>query len=217
VPDDWAERWKRFHRPVLIAGKIYVRPPWEEAAVRPGVTEIVIDPGQAFGTGTHPTTALCLELMLALKPQGAFADLGCGSGVLAIAAAKLGYQPVLALDNEAESVAAAAENARVNAVTLRSERLDLRRDPIPWVGAGEPAPPRVIVLANLLAPLLAELASSLAAPPAELIAGGLLADQLDDAAAAFEAVGMHERSRRLADGWGALRLGYSGGDVAGQR
>src|SRR3954447_17990687 len=118
VPDDWAERWKRFHRPVLIGGRIYVRPPWEEAAVRPGVTEIVIDPGQAFGTGTHPTTALCLELMLDLKPRGSFADLGCGSGVLAIAAAKLGFEPVTAVDAERESVRATKANAIANGVAL---------------------------------------------------------------------------------------------------
>ncbi|HXD57641.1 MAG TPA: 50S ribosomal protein L11 methyltransferase, partial [Thermoleophilaceae bacterium] len=82
VPDDWEERWKRFHAPVLIAGKLYVRPPWEEPAVRPGVTEVVIDPGRAFGTGAHPTTRLSLELMLELDAEGPFADLGCGSGVL---------------------------------------------------------------------------------------------------------------------------------------
>src|SRR3954465_13496038 len=111
VPDDWAERWKRFHRPGLIAGKIYVRPPGEEPAVRPGVTEIVIDPGQAFGTGTHPTTALCLELMLDLDQRGSFADLGCGSGVLAIAAAKLGFAPIRAVDAEKESVRATKMNA----------------------------------------------------------------------------------------------------------
>jgi ribosomal protein L11 methyltransferase len=134
-------------------------------------------------------------------------DVGAGSGVLAIAAAKLGYGPVLALDNEIESVEAAAENARVNRVALRSERFDLRRDPLPWVGAGEPAQGSVIVLANLLAPLLRELAARIERPPVELIAGGLLAEQLDDAARAFEAVGLHERSRVLADGWGALRLG----------
>ncbi len=217
VADDWAERWREFHRPVLVDGAgdvpaLRVRPPWEPAAPDGAAAiELVIDPGQAFGTGAHATTRLCLSLLLELRaesdPEAAVLDIGAGSGVLAIAAAKLGYHPVLALDHEAESVAATAENARVNAVTLRSERLDLRREEIPWVGTGEPAPARVIVLANLLAPLLAELASSLAAPPAELIAGGLLADQLDDAAAAFEAVGMHERSRRLADGWGALRLG----------
>src|SRR3954469_3017855 len=132
VPDDWAERWKRFHRPVLIAGQIYVRPPWEEPAVRPGVVEIVIDPGQAFGTGTHPTTALCLELMLELKPQGSFADLGCGSGVLAIAAAKLGYDPVMAIDAERQAIDATILNARENAALLdRVERGDLRNAPAP--------------------------------------------------------------------------------------
>src|SRR3954449_3858331 len=132
VPDDWAERWKRFHRPVLIAGKIYVRPPWEEPAVRPGVTEIVIDPGQAFGTGTHPTTALCLELMLDLKPDRSFADLGCGSGVLAIAAAKLGFGPVTAVDAERQAVDATRVNARDNAAKLdRVERGDLRNSPAP--------------------------------------------------------------------------------------
>ena len=87
VPDDWAERWKRFHVPILVGGRLYVRPPWEQPAVRPGVAEIVIDPGRAFGTGAHPTTRLCLELMLELDAEGSFADLGCGSGVLAIAAA----------------------------------------------------------------------------------------------------------------------------------
>src|SRR3954470_5726322 len=118
VPDDWAERWKRFHRPVLIGGTLYVRPPWEEPAVRPGVVEIVIDPGQAFGTGTHPTTALCLELMLGLKASGSFVDLGCGSGVLAIAAAKLGFGPIAAVDAERQAVEATRVNAIANGVAL---------------------------------------------------------------------------------------------------
>src|SRR4051812_20136737 len=117
VPDDWGERWKRFHRPVLIAGQIYVRPPWEAPALRPNVTEIVIDPGQAFGTGAHPTTVLCLELMLDLKPRGSFADLGCGSGVLAIAAAKLGFGPVTAIDAERQAIEATRANALANGVS----------------------------------------------------------------------------------------------------
>src|SRR5216117_2269054 len=79
VADDWAERWKRFHAPVLVGGRLWVRPPWEEPAVRPGVHEIVIDPGQAFGTGGHPTTRMCLELLLELEARGSLADLGCGS------------------------------------------------------------------------------------------------------------------------------------------
>src|SRR4051795_5406826 len=145
VPDDWAERWKRFHRPVLIGGKIYVRPPWEEPAGRPRVTEIVLDPGQAFGTGTHPTTALCLELMLDLKARGSFADLGCGSGVLAIAAAKLGFGPITAVDAERQAIEATRTNSRENAVRLDSvARGDLRNSA---------APKADVVAANLMRPL----------------------------------------------------------------
>src|SRR3954467_5636537 len=122
IPDDWSERWKRFHRPVLIGGRIYVRPPWEEPAVRPGVTEIVIDPGQAFGTGTHPTTALCLELMLDLKAHGSFADVGCRCGRLAIAAARMGYAPVMGVDAERQAIEATRRNALANGVGLGIER-----------------------------------------------------------------------------------------------
>jgi ribosomal protein L11 methyltransferase len=197
VPDDWAERWKRFHRPVLIAGKIYVRPPWEEPAVRPGVTEIVIDPGQAFGTGTHPTTALCLELMLDLKAEGSFADLGCGSGVLAIAAAKLGFGPVTAIDAERQAVDATRVNARENAAKLdRIERGDLRNSP---------APKADVVAANLMRPLLLRVAELWAGdPPPVLIVSGLLDHEADEVAAAFAP--LVERRRLSSLGWSALRL-----------
>ena len=96
VPDDWHERWKAFHRPVEVSGPrgaLRVRPPWERAAAGRRPQELVIDPGQAFGTGAHDTTRLCLELLLELEPGGACVDLGCGSGVLAIAAARLGWAP----------------------------------------------------------------------------------------------------------------------------
>src|SRR3954453_13857293 len=167
VPDDWSERWKRFHRPVLIGGRLYVRPPWEEPAVRPGVTEIVIDPGQAFGTGTHPTTALCLELMLDLKPHGSFADLGCGSGVLAIAAAKLGFAPITAVDAERQAIDATKTNARENAARIDTlERADLRN---------APGPQADVVAANLMRPLLLRVAELWAVdPPRTLILSGLL-------------------------------------------
>jgi ribosomal protein L11 methyltransferase len=193
VPDDWDERWKRFHVPVLVGGRLWVRPPWEEPAVRPGVHEIVIDPGQAFGTGTHPTTRLCLELMLELEPRGSLVDLGCGSGVLAIAAAKLGFDPVIALDSDRAAVAAARANARDNAVVLdRVERFDLRsRRP----------PPADVVVANLMRPLLLRLAEQAEADL--LIASGLLDDEADHVSRAF---GMEEL-RRLSDrGWTALLL-----------
>jgi ribosomal protein L11 methyltransferase len=196
IPDDWAERWKRFHRPVLVGGRLYVRPPWEEEAVRPNVDEIVIDPGQAFGTGTHPTTAMSLELMLELEPGGSFCDLGCGSGVLAIAAAKLGYAPVMALDSDRAAVEATDRNARANGVALaRVERFDLR---------GEGPPAAETVAANLMRPLLLRVAELMEEPPGALIVSGLLEHEADEVAAAFASLA--ERRRLTDRGWSALLL-----------
>src|SRR5690242_14179641 len=179
VPDDWFDRWKRFHAPVLIGGTVYVRPPWEEPAVRPGVKEVVIDPGQAFGTGAHPTTRMCIELLLGLSDDGgSLADLGCGSGVLAIAAAKLGFAPVSAYDADRGAVAATIENARDNAVDLdRVERVDLR----------SALPPRTdVVVANLMRPLLLRVAELMRDPPGALIVSGLLDHEADEVVAAFD-------------------------------
>jgi ribosomal protein L11 methyltransferase len=198
VPDDWAERWKRFHAPVLVGGKIWLRPPWEMAAVRPGVIDLAIDPGRAFGTGAHPTTRLCLELLLDVGPRGSFADLGCGSGVLAIAAARLGFGPVAAVDSDRGAIEATVANARANGVALgRVERWDLRSE----------APPVAdVVVANLMRPLLLRVAELLPAAPSALIASGLLDEEAGEVAAAFERLGMHEQ-RRLSDrGWTALLL-----------
>ena len=194
VAEDWEERWKRFHVSVLVGGRLYVRPPWEQPAVRPRVAEIVIDPGRAFGTGSHSTTRLCLELMLEIEPEGSFADLGCGSGVLAIAAAKLGFAPVVAVDSDAAAVAATRSNAAANAVKLEAVRGDLRNA----------APPAArTVSANLMRPLLLALAQSLETPET-LIVSGLLDAEADEVAAAFAP--LRER-RRLSDkGWTALLL-----------
>lgn len=196
VPDDWAERWRRFHVPVLIGGRLWVRPPWEEEAVRPGVIDLAVDPGRAFGTGSHPTTRLSLELLLELEPWGSFADLGCGSGVLAIAAAKLGFGPVAALDSDFAAVEATAANAVANGVALdRVERTNLRE---------QPPPDADVVAANLMRPLLLRVAALMGRPPAALIVSGLLEPEADEVAAAF--AGFEER-RRLGDsGWVALLL-----------
>jgi ribosomal protein L11 methyltransferase len=242
IADDWHERWKDFHRPVLIEPpaadgdapqpgevpkipSLLIRPPWEPVPQSTGEQplELVIDPGQAFGTGGHASTRLCLGLLLELAGEdhrrGAVLDVGTGSGVLAIAAAKLGYGPLLGLDNEAPSVIAAHENALVNGVGLQTERYDLREDALPWLGEssteGEavpaegpvPSPEPVLLLANLLRPLLLLLAAALATPPAHLIAGGLLREQLDEVSGAFlERVGLTERARRTEGEWGALWL-----------
>src|SRR4051794_6679109 len=175
APADRAARGRRCHPPLLIEGRLYGRPPWEEPAVRPGVHELVIDLGQAFGTGTHPTTRLCLELMLDVAPDGSFADLGCGSGVLAIAARKLGYDPVRAYDSDRAAVDATKVNARENAVTLDAiERFDLR---------GEAPPSADVVAANLMRPLLLIVASLMVDKPRALILSGLLDHEADEVAA----------------------------------
>jgi ribosomal protein L11 methyltransferase len=210
VADDWAQRWREFHRPVVIAGRLGVRPPWEPAAEAP--IDLVIDPGQAFGTGAHPTTRLCLELLLELESAGGpFVDLGCGSGVLAIAAARLGYAPVLALDNDPASVQATIGNARANGVAVAARRHDLRVDPVP--AAGTLADPAAgTVAANLLGPLLRTWAARLGAAggaagaPGRLIASGLLSHEAHGIAGAFEAVGLREVARREAGEWAALLL-----------
>jgi ribosomal protein L11 methyltransferase len=230
IADDWSERWKRFHRPVLIeppqgspVPALHVRPPWESASERDGAAEIVIDPGQAFGTGAHATTRLCLELLLelvALEDRARpLLDVGTGSGVLAIAAARLGFEPVLGLDHERESVAATEENARVNGVAIEVRRFDLRTQALPWLGAVSeadsdpeggsadvPAGP-VVMVANLLRPLLLDLARGMTCAPAHLLAGGLLREQVDEVVAAFgERLGMRERERRERGEWAVVWL-----------
>ena len=103
--------WHSFHVPIEV-GSLRVRPPWHEP--RAGALDVVFDPGQGFGTGSHATTRLSLELLVELTPEGLIADWGCGSGILAIAAAKLGWGPVLACDIEPESVTETADSARAN-------------------------------------------------------------------------------------------------------
>jgi ribosomal protein L11 methyltransferase len=198
--DDWADRWRAFHRPLTVAGRVHVRPPW--APPPPGgLVDVVIDPGRAFGTGAHATTKLSLELLVARRPSGALVDVGCGSGVLAIAAAKLGFAPVTALDHDPLAVQATADNARANGVELEVRRSDLRADPLPAVPN---------VLANLLRPLLLVLADRLPHPPPRtLIASGLLAGEADEIAAAFAARGLGERDRRVEGDWAALALGVA--------
>jgi len=199
IADDWAERWKDFHRPIELGERLYVRPPWSPApGAGSGMLDVVIDPAQAFGTGAHATTRLCLELMLELEPRGAFLDVGCGSGVLAIAAAKLGWEPVVAVDFDLLSVEATRANAAANAVALQARAGDLRREAMP----GAPT-----VAANLLRPLLLTYAERLGSPPPErLILSGLLREEADEVAAAFAPHGLRERARREAGEWAALLL-----------
>lgn len=198
LANNWVDSWKEFHKPVQV-GHIHVRAPWHEP-LKDGI-DVVIDPAQAFGTGAHPTTRLSLELLLDVAPRGGDAplplvDLGCGSGVLAIAAAKLGFTPVTALDHDPAAVEATLDNARANGVTLeRVERHDLRTGP---------APVAPVMTANLTRPLLLRVAELLPEQPETLIVSGLLEGEEEVVAAALSP--LRERRRRRLQGWSALLL-----------
>jgi ribosomal protein L11 methyltransferase len=126
VPADWEERWRDFHRPVRV-GRLWIGPPWETPP--DGVEAIVVDPGRAFGTGGHATTRLCLELLDGLE-RGTLLDVGCGSGVLAIAAVRLGFAPVLAVDHDPAAVEATQRNAAENGVELEVRLVDALSEPL---------------------------------------------------------------------------------------
>jgi ribosomal protein L11 methyltransferase len=202
VPDDWADRWADFHRPIEVGGRIGVRPSWWDP--HDGLLDVVVDPGRAFGTGGHPTTRLSLALLIELEEggeaNGPLADWGTGSGVLAIAAAKLGFSPVLGCDREEAALETARANAEANCVEIAIERVDVR----------EQAPPaRPTVVANLTANLLSDCAEHLMRRgeiPGTLVCSGMLESEVDEVASAFAPVGLSE-IRRLAEGeWGALLL-----------
>jgi ribosomal protein L11 methyltransferase len=201
VSDDWADRWQDFHKPLRVADRVWVRPSW--AGPEPDLLDVVIDPGQAFGTGAHATTRMCLESLVELADDGAAAgplvDLGTGSGVLAICAAKLGWRPVRAFDHEPASLQAAAENAAENGVELELGRVNLRQE-LPAL-----AP---TVVANLTAPLLRRIAAGLqeAELPERLVCSGLQITEVEDVGAAFDRAGLEQRERRVDGDWASLTL-----------
>ncbi len=220
VPDDWADRWQDFHKPLLVGERLWLRPSWEEP--REGSIDVVVDPGRAFGTGAHPTTRLSLEFLLEMaaagEAHGPLTDLGTGSGVLAIAAAKLGWGPVRGYDHEGPAIEASNVNAEANGVSIGLERRNLRE------GLPELAQTTV---ANMTAPVLRVVAEQLAGGgdrgrvlqsnsgealedpppiPSTMVCSGLLPGELDETAALFAPVGLTEADRRLEGDWAALLL-----------
>ena len=201
IPDDWADRWRDFHEPTVIAGgRVVIRPEWRDSPA-PEALDVVIDPGQAFGTGAHPTTRMCVELLTLLadrdEAKGALVDLGTGSAVLAIVACKLGWSPVLGVDHELPALDAAAENAAANGADVAFERINLR---------AEPAPPATTVVANLTAPVLRDVASKLTEAPGRLILSGLLTGEAQAVADEFARHGLSVEKRLDSGDWSALLL-----------
>lgn len=188
VADGWEDGWRAFHTGRTVAGRLWVGPPWETPP--PGLPAVVIDPGRAFGTGSHATTLLCLELLLG-EPAGAVLDIGCGSGVLALAAARLGHAPVFACDDDPSAVEVAGENAARNNCDIQIWQCDALYDELPK-GVG-------LWLANLQLAPLQELAWRPDLPH-RLIVSGLLAGE------SFQPPGYRLAERRLLDGWEGLLL-----------
>ncbi len=185
VPTDWAERWRTFHRPARV-GPFWIGPSWEGAS--DDAIAIVIDPGLAFGTGAHATTRLCLEL-LAEVPPGSVLDAGCGSGVLSIAAAKLGFSPVHAVDDDPFAVETTAGNASANGVTVAAVAGDVTHLALPSVD---------LAVANIALDTVELLAARVDAD--QLVVSGYLERDTPSTA------GWTHVERRTLDGWAADRF-----------
>ena len=222
IPDDWADRWRDFHKPLLVGERLWLRPSWEPP--RDGTLDLIVDPGQAFGTGAHPTTRLCLEYLLELadagENEGALVDLGTGSGVLAIAAAKLGWSPVSGYDHEPAAIEASASNASINGVTVDFDRQNLREslpDLAPTCVANMTSPILKAIAVhmngisgeirrNLPAVVPPSLPREPAPAPRTLVLSGILPNELNEVAEAFASAGFAEHDHRQMGDWAALLL-----------
>jgi ribosomal protein L11 methyltransferase len=182
IASDWHDRWRLFHRGARV-GPLWVGPPWEDAP--PDLIPVVVDPGRAFGTGAHPTTRLCLELLAEIS-RGSLVDVGCGSGVIAIAAVKLGFSPVTGVDVDPQAVQVARQNAAANGVELAVLTLDARTGGLPETD---------VAVANIALDSVEDLGGVLHARHA-VTSGYLVSEQpmLD---------GYRIRERRERDGWAA--------------
>lgn len=176
VAEGWEDAWRRFHHGVSV-GRLWVGPPWEEPPA--DALAVVIDPGRAFGTGAHPTTRLVLELLQDVEPTS-LVDVGCGSGVLSIAAAELGFAPVSALDLDEVALEVTAANAAANGVEV-----ELVSDP----------PPAELAVMNIALDVVEALLPKLAVGRA-IVSGYLERDEP-------HAAGWHPLERRARDGWAA--------------
>jgi ribosomal protein L11 methyltransferase len=204
--EDWANTWKQYYRPQRIGRRLLLGPTWEEFQSGPEDVVLRLDPGNAFGTGLHPTTRLALQLLEGTPLNGVrLLDVGTGSGVLAIAGALLGARAVLALDTSADAVRVTGENARVNGqggrITVREGSLDLLQ------AAADP--PFDVVIANIVAKVLTHLAPALAAavaPGGQLLLSGIIEPAELELMVTYATLGFLPVERQAEGDWRALRL-----------
>jgi ribosomal protein L11 methyltransferase len=208
---DWAESWKRHFKPIEVGPDLLIRPGWSKRRARKGQAQVVLDPGLSFGTGQHPTTAFCLRQVVACRkssPRQAFLDIGTGSGILAIAAAKLGYAPVEAFDVDPESVRITSANARRNRVhnKVRVHQVDVTKLPVRSRRRHD------LVCANLISTLLITERDRIVArvkPGGKLVLAGILKTEFSQVARAYRSAGLRLFASRTVREWrsGAFMFG----------
>jgi len=203
--EEWATAWKAYFKPVRVGRHFLVKPTWEKAELLPGDVLLELDPGMAFGTGTHPTTTLCLEaLEKTVRPGSRVFDLGTGSGILAIAAAKLGAE-VEAVDVDPVAVRVAQENVELNQVAAR---VRVARGDLGTVLQGQAD----VVVANIIADVILLLLQDLPRllkPAGVFLASGIIEPRAAEVEAAMRQAGL-QISERLEDaGWVLLRAGWA--------
>jgi ribosomal protein L11 methyltransferase len=206
--ENWAEAWKANYKPLHLGRHITIRPLWIDTPGEPGDVVIALDPGMAFGTGTHPSTQLVLEAaedLVGGRPGVAVLDLGCGSGILAIGAVKFGAGQVLAIDTDPMAVRVTRENAAFNAVgdkiSAREGSLDSLFDP----ATGEPRQTFEVALVNILAKVIVTMCEQglgkVVSPGGVGVFGGIILEQADEVEAALRATGLIPYQRRLSGDW----------------
>jgi ribosomal protein L11 methyltransferase len=198
VPADWRARRARFGGgAVLISDRLVVRSPHDPAAPE-GILEVVVERGAGgFGSGSHPTTQMCLGLLLDLEPSGGATDVGCGVGTLAIAAAKLGWSPVSGLDREAPAIEEARKNAERNGIAAEFEHADVEEGAVPM---------RELLLANAPPPVHRKLAATLTPQVRQVIVSGIVEGELETVREAYDAAGFAPAKGMAADSWIAVLL-----------
>jgi len=199
--EDWAESWKRHFRPIDIGSALLLKPSWSRRRAKRNQALVILDPGLSFGTGQHPTTRFCLEQIVAFRRSDraqSFLDLGTGSGILAIAAAKLGYRPVRGIDFDRDAVRIAAANAKRNHAKIRLSCQDLRRLKLTWSEKYD------LVCANLVFDLLLDERRrilTLLEPAGALILAGILRSQFGDVARAYQESGTKLAALKVEGEW----------------